>query len=99
MSLDSFIEDNMLQCQFKEITGVDCPGCGFQRAVLLLLKGDFVGSFVMYPALLPFFVTFGLLFYQLIFKKEKGGLYIMYSFILSVLVMMVNLILNYLNYV
>ena len=41
----------MLPCAYKQLFGIDCPICGSQRALLLLLKGDFVGSWVMYPPL------------------------------------------------
>lgn len=32
----------MPKCLFKLVTGLDCPGCGFQRAVHALLHGHFV---------------------------------------------------------
>lgn len=38
----------MLPCPTKLLTGYDCPGCGFQRAFFMLLKGDFAGAFHMY---------------------------------------------------
>ncbi|MGY0039876.1 DUF2752 domain-containing protein [Pedobacter sp. NJ-S-72] len=28
------------------VTGYDCPGCGFQRSFLALLKGDFYHFFL-----------------------------------------------------
>lgn len=31
----------MPQCSFKQITGYNCPGCGFQRAAHAALHGDF----------------------------------------------------------
>ena len=34
----------MFRCPFKLLTGLDCPGCGFQRALRALLKGDIVGA-------------------------------------------------------
>ena len=40
----------MLPCFFKHLTGFDCPGCGFQRSVLALFRGDFVASLQLYPA-------------------------------------------------
>lgn len=46
-------EDYMLPCMNKKLFGVECPGCGLQRAVALLIKGDFVGAFQMYPAIYP----------------------------------------------
>ena len=34
-----------IPCVFKEITGLDCPGCGMTRAVLAMLDGDFYQAF------------------------------------------------------
>ncbi|MGI4749476.1 MAG: DUF2752 domain-containing protein [Janthinobacterium lividum] len=48
-----WIENFLLPCPFKALTGLDCPGCGFQRSVLALFKGDFTGSFQLYPATIP----------------------------------------------
>lgn len=50
----SWFQSHMLPCAYKAIFGIDCPVCGFQRSLLLLLKGDFKSSFLMYPPLLPF---------------------------------------------
>jgi hypothetical protein len=44
------IEDFMLPCLNKKLFGFDCPGCGLQRAVVHLAKGEFVTAFEMYPA-------------------------------------------------
>jgi hypothetical protein len=43
----------MLPCAYKMIFGIDCPTCGAQRSFYLLLEGDFVSSFKMYPPLIP----------------------------------------------
>ncbi len=32
------------QCPFHYLTGLDCPGCGSQRAVFCLLHGDITGA-------------------------------------------------------
>ena len=32
---------------------MECPGCGLQRAVLLLFDGEFQAAFFMYPAIYP----------------------------------------------
>ncbi len=59
------IEDYMLQCTSKQLFGLACPGCGTQRATVLLFRGDFAAAFHMYPAiytliLLVLFVIFNL---------------------------------------
>ena len=59
------MEEYMMPCMNKKIFGVECFGCGTQRSLALLLKGDFVGAFNMYPAIfttLLFFVVVGLHF-------------------------------------
>lgn len=41
-----------LRCPFKTLTGLDCPGCGSQRAFQALLKGDFATAWAYNPAAL-----------------------------------------------
>lgn len=55
------LEDHMLPCMHKAVFGVDCPGCGMQRSVLMLLKGDFWGAFEMYPGIYPMIFLFSFL--------------------------------------
>ncbi len=45
------MEDFMLPCLNKKFFGIECLGCGFQRATALLYNGDFVAAFKMYPAI------------------------------------------------
>ncbi|HEY0055483.1 MAG TPA: DUF2752 domain-containing protein [Pedobacter sp.] len=40
----------MLPCPSKYIIRFDCPGCGFQRSFLALVKGNFFESLQLYPA-------------------------------------------------
>ena len=47
----------MLPCGYKAIFGIDCPGCGFQRSCIALLKGHFSESFFLYPATIPILIT------------------------------------------
>ncbi len=44
-------EDYMLPCLNKKLFGVDCLGCGMQRSLLFIAKGEFVDAFKMYPAI------------------------------------------------
>ena len=43
----------MLPCAYKELFGIDCPACGGQRSFSLLMEGNFLESFLMYPPLIP----------------------------------------------
>ena len=47
------MKEYMLPCLHKKLFGFDCPGCGGQRALVMLLKGDFTEAFFMYPAIYP----------------------------------------------
>lgn len=41
----------MLTCPFHWLTGLNCPFCGAQRMLLLVLQGSFAEAFWMNPAL------------------------------------------------
>ena len=45
------LEDFMLPCLNKQLFGIDCLGCGIQRATALLFKGEFIAAFKIYPAI------------------------------------------------
>lgn len=51
MNLFLMIEDYMLPCMNKKLFGFDCPGCGLQRSVVHLARGEFTAAFEMYPAI------------------------------------------------
>lgn len=42
-----------VNCLFRRITGLKCPGCGNTRAVLCILHGDWAGSFKQNLMLIP----------------------------------------------
>lgn len=59
------LEDFMIPCMSKQLFGLDCPGCGMQRSVALLFRGDFAEAFHMFPAIyttIPLFIFIGLHF-------------------------------------
>jgi hypothetical protein len=35
----------------KQLFGLECPGCGMQRAVKFLINGEFTAAFQMFPAI------------------------------------------------
>ena len=52
--------------------GVDCLGCGMQRSFVLLMKGEFVEAFRMYPAIYTL-VILGLFVLIHMKKQFKNG--------------------------
>ena len=50
------LEDYMVPCINKKIFGVECLGCGMQRATALLFRGEFVAAFKIYPAIYTIFL-------------------------------------------
>ncbi|WP_313819661.1 DUF2752 domain-containing protein [Flagellimonas sp. S174] len=60
--------------------GVECPGCGLQRSLDLLLHGEFLAAFKMYPAIYP--MIFLLLFLgSTLFVKFKHVVFLKWFFI------------------
>ena len=78
----SSLEDFMLPCLNKQIFGVDCLGCGLQRAVSLVFQGQFTAAFKMYPAiytllLLGIFIIFNLYFkFKHAYKLKMGLIFL-----------------------
>jgi hypothetical protein len=54
----TWLQNHLIPCPFKYLTGIDCPGCGFQRAALALLQGHLNDSIQLYPPLIPI-ILFG----------------------------------------
>ncbi|MCE9538964.1 MAG: DUF2752 domain-containing protein [Bacteroidetes bacterium] len=92
LQLTHWIENHMMPCFYKQISGIDCPGCGMQRSFIELLHGDFIASFKMYPALLPVLFTLGLTAAHLYFKFQNGAAFIKYSFIFTISIISISYI-------
>jgi hypothetical protein len=83
MSWLDWVEHHLLPCPFKMFLHIDCPGCGMQRSLVLLFRGEFSQSFFMYPPLLPMLATFIFLALHLKFKFEHGAKVLLTLFIFS----------------
>lgn len=86
----SFLEQNLLSCSWKQYLNQECMGCGMQRAILLLLKGEFVASFKMYPALITLLFMFVYLGLHLKFNFKKGHVVLLYLFYFNVVLIISN---------
>ena len=82
----------MLSCPYKKYFGIDCFGCGMQRALIQLLKGNIVESFHLYPALIPMIFLFLFLVAHLIFKFKNGATWLKYQFIFVAALVVINFI-------
>lgn len=87
-----WLEQHLSQCFFKSHFNMECPGCGMQRSLIALLKGDVLESLHYHVALIPFIITISLLIVQLIIKHEKGGKWVMWSFIVTTIITVIQFI-------
>jgi hypothetical protein len=85
-----FLDEYLIPCGFKAVTGYDCLGCGAQRAFVALLSGALGESWRLYPPLILLIATFIFTLLHLKFKFEKGAVIIKCLFIATVIAMLVN---------
>jgi hypothetical protein len=87
----SWLQGHLLPCPFKYITGIDCPGCGFQRAVILLMQGDIHKSFAVYPPAIPLLIFFSYIVANQFFKiNDRKGIIKISLFVIAGTVILVS---------
>ncbi len=89
-----WLEKHQGACFYKKYFGIECPGCGMQRAFIALLKGNVTESLQLFPALLPLMGMFVFLLLHLIFHFRNGAKILMYWFILNVGIIVVSYVLK-----
>tara|TARA_R110002050_G_scaffold267266_2_gene408900 strand:+ start:53099 stop:53398 length:300 start_codon:yes stop_codon:yes gene_type:complete len=90
------IEDYMLPCFSKKIFGLDCPGCGIQRAVALIFQGDFIAAFKMYPAIYALLLLLGFLLVDNFYPMKFANKIIITLTTITVVLILINYILKFL---
>jgi len=90
-------EKHMIPCPVHQLTGYECPGCGMQRAIIELLKGNIWDSIIHYPALIPLIIMFIILILHLKFDFRNGAKILKFVFILNVIIISLNYILKLLH--
>ncbi|MEN8186152.1 MAG: DUF2752 domain-containing protein [Bacteroidota bacterium] len=93
MGFISFLEENMLSCKWKE-AGIECVGCGMQRSIIHILKGEFVDAFYVYPAIYTLITMMVFLGLHLKFNFEKGHRILLWLFIINIVIILTNYILK-----
>jgi hypothetical protein len=81
-----------MPCFYKKYLGVECPGCGMQRSIIELLKGNLIDSFKLYPALITTIALFTLLIVHLIFKLKNGAKYLIWAFLINTFIVICSYI-------
>lgn len=90
-------DDFMLPCLNKSIFGFDCLGCGTQRALLLILKGEFVEAFYMFPAIYTTILFVFILAINFIDKSKNYHKIIIGLALTNAVIMVVSYIYKYSN--
>ncbi|WP_026977851.1 DUF2752 domain-containing protein [Flavobacterium tegetincola] len=92
------VEDLMIPCVSKKLFGLDCPGCGMQRATVMVAQGDFSQAFTMFPAIyttIPLFILIGLHFVD---KSRNYTKFIIPIAILNAAIMIIAYFYKLINY-
>ena len=85
------IENYMIPCVNKAIFGVECLGCGMQRAIVYLFSGQFAAAFKVYPAVFTIFLFAGFMVFDMFIK-------IKYSELIKTSLMIVNILIILISY-
>ena len=84
------LEDFMLPCLNKQLFGIDCLGCGIQRATALLFKGEFIAAFKIYPAIYSLLLLAGFLLLNLFVKFRLANIIKIFLIALNILIIVIS---------
>ncbi len=90
----TWLENHLFACFFKSYLGIECPGCGMQRSLIALLKGNITESIQYHAALIPFIITLSFLILQLKIKHVNGGKWVMWAFIITTSITIIQFIIR-----
>ncbi|UKM64272.1 DUF2752 domain-containing protein [Flavobacteriaceae bacterium GSB9] len=91
------MEKYMLPCLNKKLLGIECLGCGLQRAVILVFQGEFVAAFKMYPAVYSLIVLFFCIGINIFFKFKHSNSVIGTLTIISIATIVVSYCIKLIN--
>ena len=86
------IEKYMIPCVNKKLFGVECLGCGTQRAFFMILEGNFNQAFQLYPAIYTTILFFAFLAMHFIDKSRNYHKIIITLAITNAIIMIVSYI-------
>ncbi len=81
------IEEYMLSCPSKKYLGLECFGCGSQRAIVMVFQGRFLDAFHMYPAVYTLLLFFCFAVASFVDQKRNYGQILIFLAIINSIVM------------
>ncbi|RZK19983.1 MAG: DUF2752 domain-containing protein [Pedobacter sp.] len=93
-----WLSHHLFTCPFKTYFGFDCPGCGLQRSLLALIRGNLVASFKFYPATIPLIAIIIFTLLHLKFDFKFGAALIKISFFAVAVIVLINYIYKIYNH-
>ena len=88
----------MMPCLSKSIFGIDCFGCGTQRALVLLFQGEADAAFKMLPAIYTTILLFAIIGLNFIDKARNYHKVIIALAIINAVIMVIAYIYKMSNY-
>nr|WP_053992644.1 DUF2752 domain-containing protein [Mangrovimonas sp. TPBH4] len=80
----------MIPCLWKKTFGVECLGCGTQRAFALVLQGEFSAAFKLYPAIYTLLLLGVFLLAHIKYQFKHGHKILLALFILNITISLIN---------
>lgn len=90
------LEDFMLSCPTKKFLGIECFGCGTQRALLLVAQGKFSEAFHMFPAIYTLILFLCVVLLNFIDKKRNYSTALISLAIINTTIMVVSYFIKHL---
>jgi len=84
------MENYMLPCMFKKMFGIDCIGCGIQRSFNLILDGEFVKAFTMFPAIYTTLLFFCSVVFYIVDPKYRSHKIVIFLAISNAIIMIAS---------
>ncbi|WP_066441325.1 DUF2752 domain-containing protein [Chryseobacterium sp. CCH4-E10] len=83
-------EDFMLPCPIKKFFGIDCFGCGTQRAIVMVFEGRFTEAFHMFPAVYTVLLFFMVVILNFIDTKRNYSNLLIFLAITNAIIMVIS---------
>jgi hypothetical protein len=88
------MEEFMLPCLNKKIFGIDCLGCGMQRATAFLFQGEFIAAYKMYPAIYTLILLLGFIIFNMFLKFKFDSIIRLTLIAINVIIILVSYIIK-----